>query len=73
MKINGLHWLAITTAVLICVTILATLNFSFSLVFYLTVIGQAILIISVFKILKDDYKTDKTFEDFYDDRPDLGK
>jgi uncharacterized membrane protein YqjE len=46
---------------------------SFSLVFFLVVLGQALLIFTVYKVLKDDYTTDKTFDDFYEDRPDLGK
>ena len=73
MKLNGLHWLGITTFILVLVTIFATLNFSFAAVFYLTVIGQVLLVITVFKVLKGNYTTDKTFDDFYEDRPDLGK
>jgi hypothetical protein len=26
-----------------------------------------------YKVLRDDYTTDKTFRDFYEDRPDLGR
>lgn len=35
--------------------------------FFLVVFGQAVLIFTVYKILKDDYHTHKTFEDFYED------
>ena len=72
MKITAMQWLAMTTLILITVTIFATMNLSFSWVFYLTVAGQALLVITVYKVLKDDYTTDKTFKDFYEDRPDLG-
>ncbi|MGB5982287.1 MAG: hypothetical protein WBG46_09095 [Nonlabens sp.] len=73
MKISGTTWLAITTLILLTVTVFALMNLSFSWVFYLTCIGQAFLVISVIKVLKDDYTTEKTFDDFYEDRPDLGK
>ncbi|OUS15763.1 hypothetical protein A9Q93_06340 [Nonlabens dokdonensis] len=72
MKITAMQWLAMTTLILITVTIFTTMNLSFSWVFYLTVAGQALLIVTVYKVLKDDYTTDKTFKDFYEDRPDLG-
>ncbi|MEN8817250.1 MAG: hypothetical protein ABF274_10345 [Nonlabens sp.] len=72
MKNRAMQWLAMTTLILITVTIFTTMNLSFSWVFYLTVAGQALLVVTVYKVLKDDYKTDKTFEDFYEDRPDLG-
>jgi uncharacterized membrane protein YqjE len=73
MKISAMLAVGLTTAVLFVVTILAALDFSFSSVFILTVLGQGLLIWTVFKVLKDDYSTEKTFDDFYEDRPDLGR
>lgn len=73
MKINGIHAILITTAILVLVTVMASLDFSFQSVFFTTIIGQGFLVWTVFKVLKDDYKTDKTFDDFYEDRPDLGR
>ncbi|WP_299210529.1 hypothetical protein [uncultured Dokdonia sp.] len=73
MKISAMQWLACTTLLLITVTIFATMNLSFSWVFFLTVFGQLMLVFTVYKVLKDDYTTDKTFKDFYEDRPDLGE
>ena len=69
MKFSSTVYLVITTLVLITVTIFATMGFPFSWIFYLTVLGQALLILSVYKVLNDDYTTDKTFEDFYEDYP----
>lgn len=63
---------AFTTMVLIVLTIMVSMNFSFNWVFYLTIIGQALVVFMVYKVLTDDYKTDKTFEDFYEDHP-MGK
>ena len=73
MKFSGMHWLGLTTLILISVTIFAVMNFAFNLIFYLTVGGQILLVFAVYKILTDNYETDKTFDDFYEDRPDLGK
>ena len=73
MKTSVTQWITITTLILVTVTLFSTMNFNFSWVFFLVIFGQASLIIMVFKILKDNYTTDKTFEDFYEDRPDLGE
>ncbi|MAO11318.1 MAG: hypothetical protein CMC07_10640 [Flavobacteriaceae bacterium] len=72
MKISAISWLAITTCILLTVTIFSTMNLSFSWVFYLTVLGQVLLVYTVYKVLKDNYTTDKTFDDFYEDYP-IGK
>ena len=64
MKLSAITYLVLTTFVLITVAI-----FPFGWVFYLTVLGQALLIFSVFKVLRDSYTTDKTFKDFYEDHP----
>lgn len=69
MRNLGIPLLILTTLVLILVTIFASLDMSFSWVFYLTVLGQALLVFAVYKVLTDDYETDKTFKDWYEDRP----
>nr|WP_026452428.1 hypothetical protein [Aequorivita capsosiphonis] len=69
MKINAMTYLVITSVILVTVAIFASLNFSISWVFYLTVLGEALLIVTVYKVLHDDYTTDKTFDDFYEDHP----
>jgi hypothetical protein len=73
MKLSAMYWVRITTLLLITITIFATLNLSFGLVFFATVFGQIALLIMDYKVLRDDYTTDKTFRDFYEDRPDLGR
>ena len=45
------------------------MNVSFSWVFYATILGQVLLVVMVYKILKDNYSTTKTFDDFYEDHP----
>lgn len=69
MKLSIFTYIAITTFLLCFVTILSAINYSFSWVFYLTVIGQIFVIVMVYKVLKDNYTTDKTFEHFYEDAP----
>ena len=64
-----MNWLALTTLILVTVTIFASMNLAFNWIFYLTVFGQIMLVVTVYKVLKDDYKTDKTFRDFYEDCP----
>lgn len=72
MKNTALIFLGITTLILILVTVLSALNIQFPVVFYLTCLGQALLIFTVYKVLTDDYQTDKNFEDWYEDYP-VGK
>ncbi|MGY8914179.1 MAG: hypothetical protein ACKVJF_03735 [Flavobacteriales bacterium] len=72
MKVSTMGLVIATTMVLILLTVMAALDFPFNWVFYVTVLGQALLIYMVYRVLVDDYKTDKTFEDFYEDHP-IGK
>jgi len=69
MKDKIYFYIAATTLVLITATVMASMNFSFSWVFYLTIIGQVLLVVMVYKVLKDNYTTTKTFDDFYEDHP----
>jgi len=69
MKISPLFYVALTTLLLITITVMCAMDFPFNWVFYLTVIGQVLIVVMVYKVLTDDYTTDKTFEHFYEDRP----
>mgnify|MGYP001819967735 CR=1 FL=1 len=69
MKNAVMFWVWATTIMLIVVTIMATMNFPFNWVFYLTVIGQIMVAIMVYRVLKDNYTSEKTFADFYEDHP----
>lgn len=68
-KDTSMLWVGITTFLLLTVTIMASLDFQFSWVFFATVIGQVFLIIMVMKVLRSPYTTEKTFEDYYEDYP----
>ena len=69
MKNTAMFWVIATTVILVLLTAMASLNFPFNWVFYLTVIGQAMLIYTVYRVLTDEYDTEKTFDDFYEDHP----
>ena len=73
MKITAMNWVVITTFFLLILTIAASMNLAFNWIFYATVLGQGLVVVRVYKVLTDNYKTSKTFEDFYEDRPISGK
>lgn len=72
MKQSAYIYIIIGTLLLIGVTIMSTMDFAFKWVFYASLVGQAFVILMVYKVLKDAYTTDKTFDDFYEDHP-IGK
>ena len=59
---------AFTTLFLFGLTLFVGLKPAFSWVFFLTVFGQGLVVFMVYKVLTDDYKTDKTFRHGYQDR-----
>jgi len=69
MKTSPFVYIAITTLLLVTITVMSAMDFPFNWVFYLTVIGQIFVVVMVYKVLTDNYSTDKTFEHFYEDRP----
>ncbi|MFD2915677.1 hypothetical protein [Psychroserpens luteus] len=69
MKIPVMLYVAITTLLLVIITIAVNLNTPLNWIFYLTCIGQMFVVIMVYKVLKDNYTTNKSFEDYYEDHP----
>lgn len=69
MQNSAMFWVALTTLLLVTVTIMVSMNFPFNWVFYVTVLGQVAVVVMVYKVLTDNYTTDKTFDDFYEDHP----
>ncbi len=69
MKISAMGVVAFTTMILVTVTIMVSMNFPFNWVFYMTIFGQALVVFMVYKVLTDNYETEKTFDDFYEDNP----
>ena len=69
MKSKGIFLLSITTVILVMLSIMAALDFQYAWIFSLTTIGQILLVIAVYHVLKDDYQTEKEFKDWYEDKP----
>ncbi|GAL66088.1 hypothetical protein [Jejuia pallidilutea] len=69
MKIPVVFYVALTTFLLVMLTVMVSLNMAFTWVFYTMCLGQAFVLVMVYKVLKDKYTTDKTFENYYEDRP----
>ncbi len=69
MNLSAMFWVGATTLVLLMVTIMASMGFPFNWVFYVTVLGQFMVVYMVYRVLTDNYQTNKTFEDFYEDYP----
>ena len=71
MKASAMFLIAFTTVILLTVVIFSAINVPFGWVFVFTTFGQLMLLLSVYRILKDDYQTIKAFEDLYEDH-DIG-
>ena len=69
MKIPAMFYVAITTIVLIILTVMVTMNLPFNWIFYVMMIGQVLVAVMVYKVLRDQYTTTKTFADWYEDVP----
>lgn len=68
-NVSSLFYVVLTTVVLITLTIMCAMKFPFNWMFYLTIIGQGLVLLMVYKVLTDKYTTKKTFDDFYEDHP----
>tara|TARA_Y100000815_G_scaffold61077_1_gene49381 strand:+ start:786 stop:1040 length:255 start_codon:yes stop_codon:yes gene_type:complete len=69
MKTSPILYVIITTLLLITITIVSAMDLPFNWVFYITVVGQVSIVLMVYKVLTDNYSTNKTFDHFYEDRP----
>lgn len=72
MKIPVLFYVALTTLLLVTLTIMVSMNMPLNWVFYVTCAGEILVVFMVYKVLRDKYTTNKTFDDFYEDHP-IGK
>ena len=69
MRNTAILWVFATTGVLILLAIMVATGFPFDWIFYITVVGQVMVVYMVYNVLKDPYSTTKTFDDFYEDHP----
>ncbi|MCB0446361.1 MAG: hypothetical protein KDD03_02415 [Gelidibacter sp.] len=69
MKVPVMLYVVVTTLLLVTLTIMVSMNLPFGWVFWLTCFGQFMVVVMVYRVLKDNYRTDKTFDVFYEDHP----
>lgn len=69
MRFSVTFYIGITTILLVAVAAMVFYNLSFTAVFLTVLVGQAWWILTVYKVLSDNYSTEKTFDDWYEDYP----
>ena len=69
MKNLALISVYITTAFLVVFTIYSQLDVYLKVMNILFIIGNLLVILIVYTVLKDKYSTSKTFKDWYEDCP----
>ena len=69
MKNFAIKLVWLTTLYLVVFTVLCQYNTPYAVLFSMLVVGQLLLLFMVYKVLTDNYTTDKTFKDWYEDRP----
>ncbi|HSJ12209.1 MAG TPA: hypothetical protein VK916_05960 [Gillisia sp.] len=69
MKLSGIFYLIVTTLILVALTFMSYYGTPIQIIFYITVAGQFLFLFTVYKILTDDYTTNKKFKDWYEDHP----
>ncbi|MGB7843080.1 MAG: hypothetical protein WBL21_09830 [Salinimicrobium sp.] len=67
MRSSVTFYIAVTTVFLVALVVLVFFNFSYSAIFYTMIAGQALWLLTVFKILTNNYSTKKSFDDWYED------
>lgn len=69
MRLSVTFCIVVTTILLVAVAVMVFYNVRFDFILYTVLAGQAWWIFTVFKVLSDNYTTDKTFDDWYEDYP----
>ena len=69
MRLPVMFYVWVTTLLLVTVSIMVSMSFPINWVFYVTCLGQVLIVMMVYRTLTDSYTTDKTFKDFYEDHP----
>ncbi|GLB48984.1 hypothetical protein [Neptunitalea lumnitzerae] len=69
MKLPISLYVLTTSLLLVAVVIMVGIEVPFKWIFITTIFGQALLVYMVYRVLKDEYATTKTFDNFYEDYP----
>lgn len=62
-------YVIISSLILVAIAVMVFYNVSYPIVFYTVLFGQAFWLFTVYKVLTDNYTTEKTFDDWYEDHP----
>ena len=60
-------YVIISSLILVAITVMVFYNVSYPILFYVFLFGQAFWVFTVYKVLTDNYTTEKTFDDWYED------
>lgn len=69
MKLSALFYVIIASLLLVAIAVMVFYNVRYDVVFYTVIVGQAWWLFTVYKVLTDNYSTEKTFDDWYEDHP----
>lgn len=69
MKSKAIFFVIVTSLFLLMYTALAQFDVSVRLVYSLFLIGNILVITMVYKVLKENYSTNKNFNHWYQDNP----
>lgn len=67
MKIPVIFYIVLATLLLVTLAIMVSMGMPLNWVFYITCVGEVLVLVMVYKVLRDKYTTNKTFKDFYQD------
>lgn len=69
MKSFAMKLVVFTTLFLVVFTILSQTDTSLGIMYALFILGNVLVIVMVYSVLTDNYKTNQTFQNWYRDRP----
>jgi hypothetical protein len=69
MKNTAMFLVVFTTIFLVVFTVFSQLEISLRIMNAMFLAGNGLVLLMVYKVLKDKYTTSKTFKDWYEDHP----
>lgn len=68
-KLYIMKYLILTTVFLVCYVILFQFYENYALLMSLFIVGNVLIMLTVYKTLRENYSTQKVFNDWYEDNP----
>ncbi|MFD2517736.1 hypothetical protein [Salinimicrobium flavum] len=69
MRLSAIFCVVVSTVLLVAVAVMVFFGAPFRLVLGTVLAGQAWWLFTVYKVLTDNYTTEKDFDDWYEDNP----